>query len=450
MKSVAGTKTASAFPFGCEIIWRSLIGVVVHVSACRLKIVVILAVDQFSLETGILCNGFTNFLHILTSIYLIFLLNIYYSCIWYKNLPSQSAQELLKQLDESWRSYYRLKSTGGIKNPNPPSYKHSNFNLRYLNNGFVVNDGEIRLSIPRQQKQYIKQKYEIEAEYLYIPIPDEYKCYKGNTKVIEIIPGKEKYRINIIIELPKAEVKQDNGIYMGIDLGVNNLLTCHISTRRSFIISGRQLLSLNRYYDKTIGYYRSIAYADQSARGIKYPKDTRRIKQLYEKRRKQVNHLLHAAVRHVIDIAEEENAGRIVIGEVAHIRDNKDMGRKNNQKFHSWPYARITDMLVYKAEDRGIAVEKQEESYTSQCSPYEPEVSEMTADKQNRKYRGLYVVGDVTYNADSVGAYNILKKYLCRIGKPNPAVVGLDTPEAYRWNYHDFVGSSKLAISMAM
>lgn len=369
---------------------------------------------------------------------------------WYKNLPSQSAQELLKQLDESWRSYYKLKKTGGIKNPNPPGYKHSNFSVRYLNNGFTVNEGKIRLSIPRKQKQYLKQKYGMEADYLYIPVPDEYKGYKGNTKVIEIIPGKEKYRIIIIIELPKPKVKQDNEIYMGIDLGVNNLMTCYVSTGKSFIISGRQLLSINRYYDKTIGHYQSIAYADQSAKGSNYPKDTQRIKQLYEKRRKQVNHLLHAAVKHVLDIAEQENVGRIVIGDVAHIRDNKDMGRKNNQKFHKWPYARIRDMLTYKAEDRGIAVEKQEESYTSQCSPYEVEVSEMTADKGNRKYRGLYIAKGITHNADCVGAYNILKKYLCRIGKPNPAVVGLDIPEAYRWNYQRFVESSKLAISMAM
>jgi putative transposase len=369
---------------------------------------------------------------------------------WYKNLPSQSAQELLKQLEESWRSYYKLRNTGGIKNPNPPGYKHSNFNLRYLNNGFKVNEGNIRLSIPKQQKQYLMQKYDMEVDYLYIPIPAEYEGYEGNTKVIEIIPEKDKYRIAIIIELPKLEVKQDNRIYMGIDLGVNNLITCHVSTGKSFIISGRQLLSINRYYDKTIGYYQSIAYADQSAGGIKYPKDTKRIKQLYGKRVKQVNHLLHAATSSVIRIAEQENVSKIIIGDVTHIRDDKDIGRKNNQKFHRWPYARIADMLIYKAQDKKIAVEKQEESYTSQCSPYAVEVSEMTADKKNRKYRGLYIVKGMTYNADCIGAYNILKKYLCRIGRPNPAVVGLDTPDAYRWNYYSFVGSSKLAISMVM
>lgn len=77
--------------------------------------------------------------------------------------------------------------------------------------------------------------------------------------------------------MPKSEEKQDNGVYMGIDLGINNLIACYISTGKTFIISGRQLLSINRYYDKTIGYYWSIAYSEQSERGIKYPKDTRRL-----------------------------------------------------------------------------------------------------------------------------------------------------------------------------
>lgn len=112
---------------------------------------------------------------------------------WYKTLSSQTAQELLKQLDEAWQSFCQLKKTGGIQNPKPPGYKHSNFNLRYLNNGFIVKEKSIRLTIPKQQKQYLKLKHGIEADFLYIPIPNEYKGYKGNTKVVEIIPGKEKY-----------------------------------------------------------------------------------------------------------------------------------------------------------------------------------------------------------------------------------------------------------------
>ncbi|MBZ4666320.1 transposase [Mahella sp.] len=371
---------------------------------------------------------------------------------WYKNLPSQTAQEVLKQLDEAWSSFYKLKKTGGIENPRPPKYKHSNFNIRYLNKDFVISEGIIRLAVPKQQKEYIKQKYDLDADFLYIQIPDEYKNIAGKVKVIEIIPipKSNRYKVNIIIELPAVPYKQDNGIYMAIDPGINNLMTCYTTTGKSMIISGRQLLSINRYFDKQIAYYQSIAYAQQEAWGIKHKQSTRRIQQLYTKRKKQINHLLHTAAKQVIDFAEQEGVSRIIIGDVSHIRDNRDMGQKNNQKFHKWPFKKLEELLTYKAEDMSIMIEKQEESYTSQCSPYAESVSKATAEKSNRKHRGLYVVEGKVCNADCVGAYNILKKYLCRVGITYPAVVALDTPEMYRWNGHRFIGNPKLANLLAM
>jgi putative transposase len=111
----------------------------------------------------------------------------------------------------------------------------------------------------------------------------------------------------------------------------------------------------------------------------------------------------------------------------------------------------MKQLLAYKAEDQAIQTEMQEESFTSQCSPYSAEVSEQYAEKGNRKHRGLYIANMQAFNADCVGAYNILRKYLCRMGKTNPAVVGLDTPMMYRWNsLKGFVSNQKLVISMTM
>ncbi|WP_374723370.1 hypothetical protein [Calidifontibacillus erzurumensis] len=66
---------------------------------------------------------------------------------WYKHLPSQSAQEVLKVLHEAWKSFYELKKSGEIENPKPPRYKHRNFNVSFLNNGFRIEENHIRLSI---------------------------------------------------------------------------------------------------------------------------------------------------------------------------------------------------------------------------------------------------------------------------------------------------------------
>lgn len=51
------------------------------------------------------------------------------------------------------------------------------------------------------------------------------------------------------------------------------------------------------------------------------------------------------------------------------------MGHRTNQKFHGLPYNKLYIMLEYKLKMYGICLEKQKESYSSQCSPVSPEVS---------------------------------------------------------------------------
>ena len=87
-------------------------------------------------------------------------------------------------------------------------------------------------------------------------------------------------------------------------------------------------------------------------------------------------------------------------------------------------------MLEYKLKLYGIQLIKREENYTSQCSPLAPEVSKRYAEASNRKERGIYITNGVRYNADAVGAFNILRKYLSVSGKQKElSVTGLKNPE---------------------
>ena len=45
------------------------------------------------------------------------------SDLWYRQLPSQTAQETCKLLDKAWKSFYALKKSGGVREPNPPVLK---------------------------------------------------------------------------------------------------------------------------------------------------------------------------------------------------------------------------------------------------------------------------------------------------------------------------------------
>ena len=60
---------------------------------------------------------------------------------WYKNLPSQTAQEVLKELEGAWKSFFALKKTGGVKNPQPPRFKKDKSCITYMQNGILHNKG---------------------------------------------------------------------------------------------------------------------------------------------------------------------------------------------------------------------------------------------------------------------------------------------------------------------
>ncbi len=130
--------------------------------------------------------------------------------------------------------------------------------------------------------------------------------------------------------------------------------------------SAQELLAINRYFDKTISHYQSISDSQQVSQGAKYPKQTERVYRLYEKRRKQVEHLLHCMTKSVIDTATSKNVNVIFIGDITNIRSGVNFGKKTNQKFHKLPYRKVINQLKYKAQLAGIqVVDNIEENYTS-------------------------------------------------------------------------------------
>ena len=86
---------------------------------------------------------------------------------FYKNLPSQTAQYVLQQLQEAWNSFFTLKKTGGVINPKPPRFKHQNMSITFLKDAIVQTPSCVRLSIPMQLKQYLKSQG-TDANYIYL------------------------------------------------------------------------------------------------------------------------------------------------------------------------------------------------------------------------------------------------------------------------------------------
>lgn len=342
---------------------------------------------------------------------------------FYKNLPSQTAQELLNQLQQSWNSFFVLKKTGGIENPKPPRFKKSETGFCYLKDAIEKKGEMIRLSIPAQLKGYLSEQG-LDTKYINLKI-ESFSDIQTIKQIKIKNLKKSKYEIIVIYEINDAPKLEDNNHYLSIDIGVNNLLTCYDSAGGGFIISGNRYLNSNYYYSKHIAHLQSIYDMQQDT---KYPKKSEKVLSLYKKKANITNDILHKSTKYITDYCIKNQINAVVIGDIKNIRKDKNLGR-NNQNFHALPFARIYQKLEYKLSLAGIAIIKQKENYSSQCSPYSLLVNKANANKSNRKNRGLYKDGNLIFNADMVGAFNILRLYFQSIKKELPLpIVGLSSP----------------------
>ena len=335
--------------------------------------------------------------------------------LWYKQLPSQTAQEVLKLLDKSWKSFYVLQKTQGIENPRPPRFKQSPISITYMQNAIVheKNSDTVRLSLPRQLKIYMSETYGISDNHLFLK-----NVIFKNTDTIKQIkiypPEGNKCDIIVIYEVEDVMLLPDNGRYLSIDLGLHNLMTCYDSTNGNTFIAGRKYLSICNYFNKEIARVQSQWSSLQSSKGVKYPKSSKHILRLHKKKNNSINDYLHKVTRYIISYCVENQINTVVIGDITNIRKDNNLGNVTNQKLHGLPFAKIYMMLQYKLEMKGITLVKQNEAYTSQTSPLSKNVSKESAQKSNRIKRGLYKDGDNVWNADCVGAFNILRVHLSK------------------------------------
>lgn len=337
--------------------------------------------------------------------------------LWYKQLPSQTAQEVCKLLDKAWKSFYQLQKTHGIENPKPPRFKQENIAITYMQKGIVhaKGDSTVRLTLSKQLKQFMSKQYDITNNFLYL----KNKIFK-DTDVIKQIriypPENGTCAVIVVYEIDDAVMLSDNGRYLSIDLGLHNLMTCYNSATGETFIAGRKYLSICHYFNKEIARVQSQWYKTQTKAGVKYPKMSKHVQKLYKKKKDCISDYLHKVTRFIAEYCHDNGINTVVIGDITNIRKDNDKGSVTNQKLHALPYRKFYILLEYKLAMYGIQFVKQNEAYSSQTSPLMPKVCKENAVKSNRVKRGLYTDGDKIWNADCVGAFNILRLYFQKNG----------------------------------
>ena len=328
----------------------------------------------------------------------------------YKKLNSNMAQQILKEVDGSFKSFFGLLKL--VKNG---QYDNKKIKLpKYLaKDGFTtLVIGFVRLKDDMLIIPYSNSFRKTHKE-IAIKLPPVLKGKK--IKEIRIIPKQHSryFEIQYIYEVEEVQRELNENNVLGIDLGIDNLCTCVTNNGASFIIDGRKLKSINQYYNKINAKLQSIKDKQRIER------TTLRQKRIARKRNNRIEDYLSKAARIVINYCLNNDIGKLVLGYNEDFQRKSNIGSINNQNFVNIPYGKLRDKLIYLCKLYGIEFKLQEESYTSKASFFDGDEIPIY-DKENlqeyifsgkRIKRGLYQtsVGKLI-NADCNGALNILRK----------------------------------------
>ena len=315
----------------------------------------------------------------------------------YKELSAQSAQHILKTLDKSWKSYFRVTKQYEkspylfLGKPRIPHYKAKN--------------GEFMLIFTNQQ-------CEIKENFLIFPKKFDMKFktrLEENTDLreVRIIPKGTGYILEIVyIKKEAKEHNLDRNNFIGLDYGLINIVTIANNIGlKPIVVKGGAVKSMNQFYNKRKAKLQSI-YDKQE---IKYGK---KMSQLNMKRNNKMKDAMHKISRFIVDYCMKHNIGTIVIGHNEYWKQNINLGRKTNQNFVSIPYYILARSISYKAEEIGIEIKLQNESHTSKCSFLDNEPIEHRKEYVGKRTkRGIFrTKNNYTINADVNASLNIIRK----------------------------------------
>lgn len=307
----------------------------------------------------------------------------------YESLPAKVSQWVLKQVDKNFVSFFNsLKSIRITHKVSIPKYlSKTGRNLLAFTNQAI--------SIKELKNGYLKLS----------GCKNKIKILHTNVQQVRVVPNCGNYIIEIIYNQQEKERIESN-LYVGIDLGLNNLATVG-GNINPFIINGRPLKSINQYYNKKLAKLKS---RQDKCKNKKV--NSRKIKQLTNKRNNKIKDYLHKASNKLVNHLVSNNMSKAVIGHNKEWKQDINIGKINNQNFVQIPFNMFIQMIAYKANLEGIEVVKREESYTSKCSFLDNEsICKHKTYNGKRIHRGLFKSKNGRLiNADLNGALNILKK----------------------------------------
>lgn len=337
---------------------------------------------------------------------------------FFNELPAHSSQHLIKNGLQDFRGYfgalkkYRKDPSKFTGKPQLPRYaKSDEVTFSSSNQECKIVDGQLKL--PKLNTRVNLGSLSIMENY------EKVRLYR-----IQIKPYYDTYKICITFEVADeidSSKKLNKSRVLGIDLGVNNIITASNNCGLSpFVIKGNEIKSLNQWYNKKLAEYKSKL---QNSTKDKPRYSSKKIQQLNKHRKNYVTDKYSKMASYIIKYCISHDIGTIAIGKNDQWKSEIKMQKKDKQNFTHISHTELINKIKMMSANFGIEVIETEESFTSVADFLSMDFLPVYGEKYDnqdvynfsgkRFCRGLYrSASGIIMNADVNGASNIIRKAL--------------------------------------
>ena len=250
---------------------------------------------------------------------------------WKCDINAKIVQGVVRHLQADWTSFFELlkkKKDGSYdEKVSPPRYKKEVFNLveynpqtiskKKLHAGFIdTAKMEQGMKLRSLKPNETVQAFRVD--------------WKNERVQIEVIFKRE------IVAMPREP--GDGEKIASVDLGVDNLMTVAFNyERRPIVISGMEIKSLNRFFNKEKAKLQSLL-----PNGVH---SSRNIRRLMGKRYEQIRNLFGQITNKFIAFLIREGVTKLIVGYSEGWKDEVCIGTKNNQNFVQIPFLSLVKIL---------------------------------------------------------------------------------------------------------
>ena len=322
---------------------------------------------------------------------------------------AHSVQAIIDDYCGARRSFFSNKKTNPKAKPPKKTRKFHTFTWRAT--GISYKRGKLRLSMGKDREPVL---IKIDKKFHRL-VPSEVSLVYNRTT--------RQYEYHATYDTKPKKAKATVGTAVAVDMGEIHPIASFDGTHAE-IYNGREIRSKSQYREKfKARINQKLSRCKKGSKRYKKLKHTQN--RTLARLNSQIRDMRHKITSCFVSACYKRKSETIVIGDIKHIRQAINYGKKANQKLHQWAFSKIENMITYKAKALGINVEKEDEAYTSQTCP--------SCGHRKKPSRRTYRCSKCQWHGhrDIVGASNILTKYQALLF--NPVVGAVVSPVGIRY-----------------